>query len=131
LAAAEAAYGWGLRPPDIASVWRGGCIIRARLLEAVRDASGMDPPLAHLVLAPQLADGLAGAQDGWRRSVARAAAAGVPVPALASALAYYDGYRQARSPAALIQAQRDLFGAHTYERTDREGSFHSDWRRLP
>jgi 6-phosphogluconate dehydrogenase len=127
LAAAEAAYGWGLRPPEIASVWRGGCIIRARLLDHILVAARQEPPLAHLVLAPALAGALAQAQEAWRRTVAGAVAAGVPTPALSSALAYYDGYRQERSPAALIQAQRDLFGAHTYERRDRPGTFHSDW----
>ena len=122
-----AQLGWPLDLAALATIWRGGCIIRARFLDLFRDAYTDDPDLANLMLAPALRTALADAQTAWRRVVADAVRLGVPVPAFGAALAAYDGYRRDRLPANLIQAQRDLFGAHTYRRTDRDGTFHSDW----
>ena len=127
LAAADAEYQWELPMSDIASVWRAGCIIRARLLEDIRAAFGAKPVPANLLLAPALASTLARCQQGMREVLAAAVARGVPAPAFASALAYYDGLRSARLPANLLQAQRDYFGAHRYQRVDRAGSFHTEW----
>ncbi|MFA6111993.1 MAG: decarboxylating NADP(+)-dependent phosphogluconate dehydrogenase [Candidatus Latescibacterota bacterium] len=129
LAAAACEYGWELRYGSIASLWRGGCIIRAQFLDRIREAYDLDPAPANLLLAPYFRHAVAAGQASWRRVVATAATLGVPVPAFASALAYFDGYRGARSPANLLQAQRDYFGAHTYERVDRpRGEFHhTDW----
>ena len=129
--AAAAQRGWTLDLGAIATIWRGGCIIRARFLDRVREAYADSPDLGNLLLAPYFRDAVARAQDGWRRAVGEAVRAGIPVPAFSSTLAYYDGYRRERLPANLIQAQRDLFGAHTYERVDREGSFHSGWGPAP
>ncbi len=120
-------YGWDLRLGDLATIWRGGCIIRARFLDRIREAHEADPALVNLVLAPSFIEAVSRCLPGWRRVVAEAVHTGVPVPAFSSALAWYDGYRRERLPANLIQAQRDLFGAHTYERVDREGTFHSQW----
>jgi 6-phosphogluconate dehydrogenase len=131
MAAAAEAQRWQLDFGTIASIWRGGCIIRARFLDRIRQAYSREPGLENLLLDPSFTDLIATAQAGLRDVVAEAAASGVPAPGLASALAYYDGYRAARLPANLIQAQRDYFGAHTYERVDRSGSFHSDWSALP
>jgi 6-phosphogluconate dehydrogenase len=125
--AAAKEYGWTLHPGEIATIWRGGCIIRARFLDRIKDAYDQQPDLANLLLAPYFTDAVKNGQDGWRRVVAEAARLGIPIPAFSSALAYYDGYRRERLPANLIQAQRDLFGAHTYERTDKPGAFHSSW----
>ena len=125
--AAAREYGWSLNPGGIATIWRGGCIIRARFLDRIKDAYEQRPDLPNLLLAPYFAEAVRKGQDGWRRVVSEAVRLGIPVPAFSSALAYYDGYRRARLPANLIQAQRDLFGAHTYERTDKPGTFHSEW----
>jgi 6-phosphogluconate dehydrogenase len=130
MAAAGREHGWDLSLGTIAAIWRGGCIIRARFLDRIKDAYGQNPALANLMLDPHLGAALAGAQGGLRNVAAFAARRGIAAPALASALAYYDGYRSARLPANLIQAQRDYFGAHTYERVDRAGSFHTDWSAL-
>jgi 6-phosphogluconate dehydrogenase len=127
LAAGSREYGWDLRLGDLATIWRGGCIIRARFLGRIRDAYASQPDLQNLMLAPFFTEALASAQPAWRRVVARAVEAGVPVPAFTSSLAYYDGYRRARGPANLIQGLRDYFGAHTYHRTDREGAYHTRW----
>jgi 6-phosphogluconate dehydrogenase len=125
----QAAKEWNydLQFGELATIWRGGCIIRARFLDRIKDAYDAEPNLANLMLAPYFAEGLQNAQDSWRTVITEAVRLGVPTPAFSSALAYYDGYRRERLPANLIQAQRDLFGAHTYERTDREGTFHSRW----
>jgi len=120
-------YGWQLDKGVIASIWRGGCIIRAQFLDSIREAYDQDPGLKNLLLAPYFKEVVTRAQEGWRRVVGLAAAAGLPVPGLSSALAYYDLYRHARLPANLIQAQRDYFGAHTYRRVDKEGVFHTEW----
>jgi 6-phosphogluconate dehydrogenase len=120
-------YGWGIDRGAMATIWRGGCIIRARFLDRIRAAYDDDPALPSLLVAPYFADAVRGGTGSWRRVVAQAAAAGIPVPAFASSLAYYDGLRSERLPAALIQGLRDYFGAHTYQRTDRAGSFHTEW----
>jgi 6-phosphogluconate dehydrogenase len=127
MAAAAAQYGWDLDFGTIATIWRGGCIIRARFLDRIRDAYAERPDLRSLLLAPYFRDAVAGAQDAWRRVVRTAIEIGVPAPAFSSALAYYDGYRRERAPANLVQGLRDYFGAHTYRRVDREGSFHTRW----
>jgi len=122
-------YGWELDHGGIAQLWREGCIIRAVFLDEIRAAFARDPDLAILLTDPFFAEAVSAAQDGWRRTVARAAVAGIPVPAYGTALSFYDAYRSARLPANLIQAQRDYFGAHTYERIDRPRgeTFHTDW----
>ncbi len=127
---ASAEYNWGLRYGSIALLWRAGCIIRAQFLEHIKRAFDRNPDLENLLLDDYFRDAVHAAQKNWRYIVASAASLGVPVPAMASALAYYDGYRRARLPANLIQAQRDYFGAHTYRRVDRPGTFHTDWLRL-
>jgi 6-phosphogluconate dehydrogenase len=129
IAAAAEEHGWDLDLGRIAQLWRSGCIIRARFLDDITAAFRRDPGLPSLLLDGFFADALARCQDGWRRVVSTAVAAGTPAPAYASALAFYDAYRSRRLPANLIQAQRDYFGAHTYERVDRpRGSFfHTRW----
>jgi 6-phosphogluconate dehydrogenase len=126
---AQREYGWKLNFGAIAQIWRGGCIIRAAFLQKITEAYGRSPELANLLLDPYFNRTVKGAQENWRRVVALAAQHGVPVPTFSSALAYYDGYRSARLPANLLQAQRDYFGAHTYERVDqpRGKFFHLDW----
>jgi 6-phosphogluconate dehydrogenase len=127
MAVASADEGWGIDLGAMATIWRGGCIIRARFLDRIREAYEAERPPANLLLAEFFATALADAQDPWRRVVMRAAELGIPTPAFASSLAYYDGYRRPRGPASLLQGLRDLFGAHTYKRVDREGSFHVLW----
>ena len=127
---ASKAYGWALDCGKIARIWRGGCIIRSVFLDSIYDAfSAEGPAPANLMLAPFFRDALAARQGAWRRVVCAAVEAGLPVPALSSALAYYDSYRCSRSGANLLQAQRDYFGAHTYERIDRPRGefFHMEW----
>jgi len=130
LAAAAAEHEWPLDYGSIAMMWRGGCIIRAQFLERIAEAYRQSPDLENLMLAPYFTEAIAAAQPAWRHVVATAATIGIPVPAFMTALAYYDGYRHARLPANLLQAQRDYFGAHTYERTDKPGSFHTEWLEL-
>ena len=127
MASAAQVYGWELDLGAIATIWRGGCIIRARFLNRIREAYAERPELASLLLAPYFREAVAAAQDAWRRVVRTAVEIGVPVPAFSSALAYYDGYRRERTPACLVQGLRDYFGAHTYRRVDRPGSFHTRW----
>src|SRR5437588_6886156 len=127
LAAGSSEFRWDLDLGALATIWRGGCIIRAKFLSSIKDAYEQDPHLANLMLAPFFQDALAKAQPAWRRVVKAAVDHGIPIPAFASSLAYYDGYRRARGPANLIQGLRDYFGAHTYHRTDREGSYHTRW----
>ncbi len=127
LAAASAEEGWNLEYGRIATIWRGGCIIRARFLDRIREAYEQAPGLSNLLLAPYFRDAVAGAQRSWRQVVSLAVDSGVPVPAFCAALAYYDGYRRERSPASLLQGLRDYFGAHTYRRIDRPGTFHTRW----
>lgn len=125
--AAAAEHDWQLNRGEIASIWRGGCIIRARFLRHIKAAYDRDPSLKNLLLDPYFADLIERAQPAWREIVCLATRQGIPVPAFSSALAYYDSYRAARLPANLIQAQRDYFGAHTYQRIDKEGIFHTNW----
>jgi 6-phosphogluconate dehydrogenase len=125
--AGSAEYGWNIDSGAMATIWRGGCIIRARFLDRIRAAYDRDPELPTLLTDDDFAGAIGAAQDGWRRVVATAAELGVPAPGFATALAYYDGLRAERLPAALTQAQRDFFGAHTYRRVDRDGSFHTLW----
>ena len=117
---------WGLDLGAMATIWRGGCIIRARFLNRIRDAYA-EHDVPNLLLVPYFTEAVANAQDAWRRVIARAAELGIATPAFSSSLAYYDGYRRARGPASLIQGQRDFFGAHTYRRTDRDGVYHTRW----
>lgn len=123
------ASGWELNYGGIALLWRGGCIIRSVFLGKIKEAFDRNPQLVNLLLDPYFAGELGRAQHGWRRVVSRAVQEGIPVPAMASALAYYDGYRSAWLPANLLQAQRDYFGAHTYERIDKPRGqfFHTNW----
>jgi len=118
---------WNLNLGAIARIWRGGCIIRARFLNRITEAYAEQPDLKNLLLTPYFRDAIDQAQDAWRRVITIAVEAGIPVPAFSSSLAYYDAYRRDRLPANLIQGLRDYFGAHTYHRIDREGSFHTRW----
>ncbi|MDR2688003.1 MAG: decarboxylating NADP(+)-dependent phosphogluconate dehydrogenase, partial [Oscillospiraceae bacterium] len=129
LRAAAESYHWDLRYGDIAMLWRGGCIIRSTFLGNIKEAFDNNPGLDNLLLDPFFTSALTQAQDGWRRVCAAALMNGIPAPAFASALSYYDGYRCPRLPANLLQAQRDYFGAHTYERVDapRGRFFHTNW----
>ena len=125
--AAAAEYGWALKFGEIALLWRGGCIIRARFLDKIRDAFLAAPELDNLMLDPFFRAVLAQAQDAWRFTLKLCRDLGIPAPAFNASLDYYDAYRQAILPANLIQAQRDYFGAHTYQRIDKPGVFHTDW----
>ncbi|HXX67165.1 MAG TPA: decarboxylating NADP(+)-dependent phosphogluconate dehydrogenase [Polyangiaceae bacterium] len=129
LRAAARGYDWKLDYGRIALLWRGGCIIRSRFLGKIRDAFDRDPALVNLLLDPYFKAEMDRCQTGWRQVVSSAVLAGIPLPALSTALAFYDSYRCERLPANLLQAQRDYFGAHTYERTDRpRGEFHhTNW----
>ncbi len=129
---AAAEYRWQLHYGDIALMWRGGCIIRSRFLENIKQAYVKDPALQNLLLDDFFVEAIQTAEQGWRNTVSCAALTGVPVPAMSSALAFYDGYRADRLPANLLQAQRDYFGAHTYERIDKPRGefFHTDWIAL-
>ena len=129
LKAAAEEYGWDLSYGGIALLWRGGCIIRSAFLGDINQAFTKDPELNNLLLDDYFKQEIANAQAGWRRVISQAAEAGIPVPAMSSALAFYDGYRSGRLPANLLQAQRDYFGAHTYERIDKPRGefFHTDW----
>jgi len=130
LQAAAVEYGWELDYGGIANLWRGGCIIRAVFLEHIKDAYEHDPGLENLLLDQYFCDAVNKSQTAWRKVVCTAAELGIPIPAICAALNYYDSYRSERLPHNLLQAQRDYFGSHTYERVDEEGSFHTDWRKL-
>jgi 6-phosphogluconate dehydrogenase len=125
--AASKEYGWEIDPGAMAKIWRDGCIIRAKFLDFIKQAFDKSPELSTLLVDEYFLDAVSGAQDAWRRVVATAAQQGIPAPGFASALAYYDGLRAERLPAALIQGQRDFFGAHTYQRIDKPGAFHTLW----
>lgn len=125
--AASVEYNWSLDYGSIAMIFRGGCIIRARFLQNIKDAYDRDPELKNLLLDGYFQDVVSNYQDAWRNVIATAVTRGIPAPAFASALAYYDSYRTERLPANLLQAQRDYFGAHTFQRLDKEGSFHFNW----
>jgi 6-phosphogluconate dehydrogenase len=129
MTAASKTYEWDLDMGSLATIWRGGCIIQARFLDRIKEAYEDDSGevAANLLVMPYFRDAVADAQDAWRRVISTAVELGVPVPAFSSSLAYYDGYRRERGPANMIQGLRDYFGAHTYRRVDREGSFHTRW----
>ena len=126
-------YDWPLNYGDCALLWRGGCIIRAQFLDHIKEAFDANVNLENLLLHPYFAEAVDRGQDSWRQIVSLASRIGLPVPAFSTALAYFDSYRRSFLPANLLQAQRDYFGAHTYQRNDREGVFHTDWlaRRRP
>lgn len=125
--AASDTYNWNLNYGSIAMIFRGGCIIRARFLQNIKDAYDQDPALKNLFLDEYFGGIVDNYQEAWRKVISIAVTRGIPVPAFASALAYYDSYRTERLPANLLQAQRDYFGAHTFERLDQKGSFHFQW----
>lgn len=127
IAAASNKHEWHCDLSLCALMWRGGCIIRAQLLSKIKDAYTNNPALANLMIDPTFAAELNERQMAWRRVVAVGVATGISTPALSASLAYYDQYRRARLPANLVQAQRDFFGGHTYQRVDREGTFHCLW----
>ncbi|MEU6266052.1 NADP-dependent phosphogluconate dehydrogenase [Saccharopolyspora shandongensis] len=120
-------YGWDIHKDRIAKIWRGGCIIRAQFLNRIADAYDENPDIATLLEAPYFAQAVADGEAAWRRVVATSALSGVPVPGFSSALSYYDSLAVKRLPAALVQGQRDFFGAHTYKRIDKPGTFHTLW----
>src|SRR6202012_5005958 len=120
-------YGWDIERGQTAVIWRGGCIIRAAFLDRIRAAYAGNPQLPTLLADPDFAKEVTEAQDAWRDVVATAVHGGIPVPGFSASLAYYDALRAERLPAALIQGLRDFFGAHTYRRTDAEGSYHTLW----
>lgn len=125
-------YNWGTNLAEVAKIWRGGCIIRSKTLETIMQAFSADPNLPNLMMDASMAKVLAESQDAWRQVVAFAQSQGIPIPAMSASLAYYDSYRSERLPQNLTQAQRDLFGAHTYERMDKPqaGPIHTEWEKL-
>ncbi|MEU7378012.1 NADP-dependent phosphogluconate dehydrogenase [Streptomyces albidoflavus] len=127
IAAGSTAYGWNIDRGAVARIWRGGCIIRAAFLDRISAAYGTEPTLISLLADKGFAGEIAAAQNDWRAVLNTATTQGVPTPGFAAALAYYDALRAERLPAALTQGQRDFFGAHTYQRSDREGTFHTRW----
>ncbi|HEX4086054.1 MAG TPA: NADP-dependent phosphogluconate dehydrogenase [Chthoniobacteraceae bacterium] len=127
LGAASACYDWHLKFGDIATIWRGGCIIRAQFLNRIKEAYERNPGLKNLLLDPFFCDVVTKTEGNWRFAVGQAIEAGIPAPAFSASLAYFDSYRSARLSANLLQAQRDFFGAHTYERVDKPGVFHTEW----
>ncbi|WP_261341790.1 hypothetical protein [Candidatus Kuenenia stuttgartiensis] len=129
LQVASKKYKYDLKLEDIAAIWRGGCIIRAALLEDIRSAFSKQPDLSNLILSVAFSKKLMQSQEGIRKVIQTGVGFGIPVPAMMGALAYFDSYRSGWLPANLIQAQRDDFGAHTYERNDREGIFHTHWNQ--
>src|SRR5271170_7097702 len=127
MTAAAEQFGWSLKLGEVSKIWRGGCIIRARFLDRIREAYDDGKPVSNLLLESYFRDAVEKAEPAWRRVVSMAIEHGVAVPAFASSLAYYDGLRHSRGPANLLQGLRDYFGAHTYRRLDKEGSFHTRW----
>ena len=121
------ATSWDLKLGELARIWKGGCIIRAQFLGRIKEAYERNADLPNLLLDGDFARELAERQAGWRRAVTLGIAHGVPLPTMTASLSYYDAYRRERLPANLTQAQRDFFGAHTYQRIDREGTFHTEW----
>ncbi|MCA9194583.1 MAG: decarboxylating NADP(+)-dependent phosphogluconate dehydrogenase [Planctomycetales bacterium] len=130
LQAASAEHEWGLNYGECALLWRGGCIIRAQFLDRIKEAFDAEPNLENLLLYPYFTKIIEQSQAAWRGVILAATHLGVPTPAFSAALGYYDSYRRERLPANLLQAQRDYFGAHTYQRVDREGAYHSEWLQL-
>jgi len=127
ITAASEENGWGIDRGAMARIWRGGCIIRARFLNRITEAYERTPDLPLLLADPYFTEAVGNGVAAWRRIVSQAALNGVPTPVFASSLSYYDGIRAERLPAALIQGQRDFFGAHTYKRIDKDGTFHTLW----
>ncbi|MBC7258263.1 MAG: NADP-dependent phosphogluconate dehydrogenase [Chloroflexi bacterium] len=127
LRAASREYGYNLRLAELARIWRGGCIIRAKLLGRIREAFTRDPDLPNLLLDAEFKDAVESRQESWRRVIQTAVEMGIPCAAMSVSLAYFDAYRSERLPANLLQAQRDYFGAHTYKRIDKPGIFHTEW----
>jgi 6-phosphogluconate dehydrogenase len=127
LARASEEFRHGLRLDEIARIWKAGCIIRAVFLDRIRQAFDRDPALSNLLLDKEFAKSIRSRVDDWRKTVAFGGKLGITPPAMAASLAYFDSFRRARLPANLIQGQRDFFGAHTYERLDRPGTFHTQW----
>jgi 6-phosphogluconate dehydrogenase len=127
MTAASEQFGWNLRLGEVSTLWRGGCIIRARFLNRIREAYDSSAPVSNLVLQDYFRAAVTKAEPNWRKVVALAVEAGVPAPAFSSSLAYYDGLRRGRGPANLLQGLRDYFGAHTYGRLDKPGKFHTRW----
>ncbi|MEB2284815.1 MAG: phosphogluconate dehydrogenase (NADP(+)-dependent, decarboxylating) [Polyangiaceae bacterium UTPRO1] len=127
LAAASKEFDYGVKLGEMARIWKGGCIIRAAFLDRIRQACERDPHLANLLLDRDFAKAVKARVESWRRTVHLGVKLGIALPAMAASLAYFDGFRRARTPANLIQGQRDFFGAHTYARLDRDGIFHTDW----
>ncbi len=128
--AAAQEYGWQLKMGEMAMIWRGGCIIRAKFLSKIKEAFDRNPGLANLLMDPYFSRIVIENQPRWRQVTSTAIQLGVPVPALSSAITYFDAYRSGRLWANMIQAQRDYFGAHTYERVDKAGSFHTEWMKI-
>jgi 6-phosphogluconate dehydrogenase len=126
MTAASEQFGWNLRLGEVSTIWRGGCIIRARFLNRIREAYDVGA-VSNLVLQDYFRSAVTKAEPNWRKVVALAVEEGVPVPAFASSLAYFDGLRRARGAANLLQGLRDYFGAHTYSRLDKPGKFHTRW----
>ena len=122
-------YGYGTNLETVAKVWRAGCIIRSKSLETIRAAYAANPDLPNLIVDPTIAELVLANEADLRKAVIGSIQASIPVPSMSASIAYLDGYRSERLPANLIQGQRDLFGAHTYERLDQEGSFHTHWEK--
>jgi 6-phosphogluconate dehydrogenase len=127
LVVASKEYKWDLNPGLIATIWRGGCIIRAAFLNRIREGYEVHPDAPSLLLQPYFRDAVIKAEQAWRAVVVLAVQNGIAMPAFASCLAYFDGLRRERGPANLLQGLRDYFGAHTYRRIDKDGSFHIRW----
>jgi 6-phosphogluconate dehydrogenase len=130
LKAASKEYGYNLSLEDVAKIWRGGCIIRAALLEKIRNAFQINSGLENLLLDPVISKEVLNRQEDIRAIIKTAVECGIPVPGLMSSLTYFDSYRSGWLPANLVQAQRDYFGAHTYERNDEKGTFHTQWNHV-
>ena len=127
LRTAGKSYDWNLQLGRIARIWKGGCIIRAQFLDRIKQAYERNAAIANLLVDGEFAREIGERQSGWRRVVSLAVQHGVGMPTMSASLSYYDSYRRERLPANLTQAQRDFFGAHTYQRLDREGTFHTEW----
>jgi 6-phosphogluconate dehydrogenase len=122
-------YKYDMKPEEVVKIWRGGCIIRASVLESIRSAFQLNPDLPNLMIDKVMAEKLMTCREGLKSVVKLAVDNGIPIPGLMASMAYYDGYRKGRLPSGLLQAQRDFFGAHTYQRIDREGDFHTQWNQ--
>jgi 6-phosphogluconate dehydrogenase len=127
LSEASRLYDWPIPLGEIARIWKGGCIIRAKFLRSIQEAYQRDADVPNLLIDPFFKEALAGRIEQWRQVVVEGIRSGIPLPAMSASLAYYDAYRTERLPANLVQAQRDLFGAHTYQRLDKDGTFHTQW----